>query len=342
MHWDYPTVLLALAILPLVGALLLSAHRHQRQAAARFALPAMRCRLLAPRSRMRGAVKGVVLLAGLALLIVAAARPRFGLYVEHVSQRGTDLLVLLDVSRSMLADDVAPNRLERAKSDIRDLLPRLSGDRIGLIAFAGKPVLKVPLTTDHDVFRMVLDELDTLSAPRGGTAIGDAIRKAVEVLPKLSNRDKALILITDGEDQGSHPEDAAREAARFGVKIFTIGLGDSQEGSRIPVCSDDGPAHYVEDAGHEHWSRLNGQLLKDIALHTKGAYIPAGTRVYDLGQIYEEHLASLSRGEIASQQREEYRERYQWFLAIGLLLVGLEMGISSYPRRHTTLHEAMP
>ena len=125
-------------------------------------------------------------MAGLALLVVAAARPRFGVYHEKVQQRGVDCFVLLDVSRSMLAEDVAPNRLERAKSDVLDLLKKLPGDRVGLIVFAGKPVLKVPLTTDDGFFREVLDEIDTRSAPRGGTLIGDAIRKALDSLPSAA------------------------------------------------------------------------------------------------------------------------------------------------------------
>ena len=128
-------------------------------------------------------VKGSLLLLGLALLVVAAARPRFGEYAEKIVKKGVDCFVVLDVSRSMLAEDVAPNRLERAKSDIRDLLKKLVGDRVGLIVFAGSPVFKVPLTTDDGFFRTVLDEVDTHSAPRGGTKIGDAIRRAIKSCP---------------------------------------------------------------------------------------------------------------------------------------------------------------
>ncbi len=158
-------------------------------------------------------VRGTLIVLGLALLIVAAARPRFGVYFEKVDQRGVDCFVLLDVSRSMLAEDVAPNRLERAKSDIRDLLKKLAGDRVGLIVFAGKPVLKVPLTTDDGFFRTVLDDVDTHSAPRGGTLIGDAIRKALDAMPPRGDRDQVIVLLTDGEDQESYPIEAAKQAA---------------------------------------------------------------------------------------------------------------------------------
>ncbi len=275
-------------------------------------------------------IKGSLLLAGIMLLIVAAARPRFGVYTETVTQRGVDLFVLLDVSRSMTAEDVAPNRLERAKSDVRDLLPHLTGDRVGLIVFAGKPVVKAPLTNDQGFFRTVLDEVDVGSAPRGGTLIGDAIRKALETMPRSRDRDQVLVLITDGEDQDSYAEDAAKEAAERGVKIFTVGLGDAREGARIPVRDGSGQLTYVQYEGQERWSKRNDDLLKKIALTTDGAYIPAGTQAYDLGQVYADHLAGLTRSEYQAEKRKHYGEQFQWFVAFGVLFLLLEMGIASY------------
>ena len=164
MNFEHPIVLLFLWLLPGVAALLIYAELRRAAAARQFVADAMVARLM---PRLRGPrpwIRGTLIVLGLALLIVAAARPRFGVYYEKVVQRGVDCFVLLDVSRSMLAEDVAPNRLERAKSDIRDLLKKLGGDRVGLIAFAGKAVLNVPLTTDDGFFREVLDEVDTRSA----------------------------------------------------------------------------------------------------------------------------------------------------------------------------------
>ena len=243
---------------------------------------------------------------------------------------------MLDVSRSMTAEDVAPNRLERAKSDIRDLLSRLIGDRVGLLVFAGKPVVKVPLTTDQGFFLTVLDEVDTRSAPRGGTLIGDAIRRAIEALPERRDRDQALVLITDGEDQESYPEDAAQKAAERGIKIFCVGLGDSREGARIPVRESSGLS-YLRYQGQEHWSKVNDDLLKKIALLTNGAYIPAGTKAYDLGQVYEEHLAGLTRGQVQEDKRKRYREQFQWFVCFGALVLLLEMAIPSHCRKRSTV-----
>jgi len=344
MYWENPSVLLGLWILPLVAAILVYAHRKRVAAAGRFADPAMVERLM-PRLRSpRPWVKGAIILLGLGLLVVAGARPRFGVYFERVSQRGVDLFVLLDVSRSMSAEDVAPNRLERAKSDIRDLLSRLVGDRVGLIVFAGKPAVKVPLTTDQGFFRIVLDEIDTRSAPRGGTLIGDAIRKCMEAMPERRDRDQVVVLITDGEDHESYPEEAAKQAAERGIKIFTVGLGDSREGARIPVRDQSGGLRYLQYQGQEVWSKVDGRLLKQIALTTGGAYIPAGTRAYDLGQVYEDHLASLTRGQIQAEKRKRYREQFQLFVCLGVALLLVEMAIPSYrrPATHVASGEERP
>jgi Ca-activated chloride channel family protein len=159
--------------------------------------------------------------------LVALAGPRFGTEVEQGVPRGSDLYVLIDVSRSMLAEDVAPSRLARAKADVSALLNRLDGERVGLIAFAGQAVVKCPLTVDYDSFRRALQELDPNSAPRGGTAIGDAIRKALEVFHAKVQRDQSILLITDGDDQKSYPLEAAEIAAERKVAIFAVGLGDS-------------------------------------------------------------------------------------------------------------------
>jgi Ca-activated chloride channel family protein len=314
-----------------VGWLLWRAQRRRMAAARAFVDPTMVERLMPSLGGARSWIKGTLMLAGLASLIVAAARPRFGVYTETVAAKGLDLFVLLDVSRSMTAQDVAPSRMERAKSDILDLLPHLTQDRVGLIVFAGKPVVKVPLTNDRGFFQEVLKEVDVGSAPRGGTLIGDAIRKALENMPRSRERDTVIVLLTDGEDQESYAEDAAKAAAERGTKIFTVGLGDASEGARIPLRDSSGKLNYLQYEGQEHWSKLNNDLLKNIALMTGGAYIPAGTTAYDLGQIYQDHLAGLTRSDYQSEKRKRYRERFQWFAFLGIALLLIEMSVASYP-----------
>lgn len=330
--WGNPSILFALWLIPLIGGGLLYAQKKRRETAIRFADQAMVERLMPAMQNGKTWFKAILLMMAVGLLIVSCARPRFGEYFEEVSVRGVDLMVLLDVSRSMLAEDVAPNRLERAKSDIVDLLQKLKGDRVGLIAFAGAPVELVPLTTDHGFFRMVLNDIDPDIAPRGGSLIGDAIRKAMEAMEQRADRDQVLVLITDGEDQDSFPEEAAEQAAERGIRIITVGLGDNGEGARIPRRNEDGSLSFIQHDGQEIWSRMDEELLKQIALKTSGAYVPARTTAYDLGKIYEDHLSKLTQGELQSEQQRRYREQYQWFGGFGFILLFLESLISRYRR----------
>ena len=332
MHWYNPQLLLLWWILPLIVGLFVYANRRCHRAAERFASQTMLERLLPASDRVRHWVKLSLLIAAFACLIAAAARPRWGVFFQEVRSRGVDMFVLLDVSRSMLAEDVAPNRMDRAKSDILDLLNKLRGDRVGLIVFAGAAVVKSPLTTDQGFFRMMLDEIGVHSAPRGGSLIGDAVRKALESMETRHDRDQVIVVITDGEDHDSFPEEAAQQAAERGVKIFTVGLGDAEEGNRIPIRDEGGNLTYLQHDGQEVWSRMDEELLKKMALTTDGAYIPARTRAYDLGQVYEESLSGLTRGDITAEQRRRYQERFQLFVMIGLGLLLLEMLVPRYSR----------
>ncbi|MBM4074609.1 MAG: VWA domain-containing protein, partial [Planctomycetes bacterium] len=212
--------------------------RRQRAARLAFVSATMSARILPELSRGRWWCKLILQLTAIVLGLVALAGPRYGSEFEQVVPRGSDLYVAIDVSKSMLADDVQPSRLGRAKADVASLLNRLDGERVGLIAFAGQAVVKCPLTVDYDSFRRALEELDPDSAPRGGTAIGDAIRKALEVFHDASHRDQSILLITDGDDQQSYPLEAADVAAERKVTVFTVGLGDADQGSRIPQKND--------------------------------------------------------------------------------------------------------
>jgi Ca-activated chloride channel homolog len=333
MVWETPVFLFALWLAPLVGGVFIYAHRKRKATATKFADLAMVSRLMPTFESSHVWIKALVISVAVVFLIVACARPRFGVFFEEVSGRGVDLFVVLDVSRSMLAEDVAPNRLDRAKSDIIDLLQKLEGDRVGLIAFAGAPVELVPLTTDHGFLRMVLDDIDPDSAPRGGSLIGDAIRKAMASMEDRRDRDQVIVLITDGEDHDSFPAEAARQAAERNIRIISVGLGDTGEGARIPKRGDDGSLIFTKHEGQEVWSKMDETLLKEIALATSGAYVPARTTAYDLGLIYDEHLANLTRGEFLTEKRKRYREQFQLFGGLGLALLLVEMLIPRFGTR---------
>ena len=330
MNWGFPTAFFGLWLVPLVGYLIVRAHYKKRATAIQFVDKKMASRLMPRFDLLRTWAKALLAMMAATLLIVAVARPRFGEYFDEVSGRGVDLFVVLDVSRSMLAEDVKPNRLDRAKSDILDLLKRLEGDRVGLIVFAGKPIVQVPLTTDQPFYRLMLEDVDTDSAPRGGTMIGDAIRKALSSMEPQADRDQAIVLITDGGDQDSFPAEAAQQAAQRNVRIITIGLGDVGEGARIPNRAEDGSLSFVQHEGQEIWSKMDETLLEEIATTTRGAYVPAQTLSYDLGQIYDDHLVKLTQGEINTEKRRHLHERFQWFGAAGLLLLLWDVLLPSY------------
>ena len=331
MEWQHPEWLYL--ILPLAVAwlaLALYSRRQRRRAAEAFVAQAMWSRILPADSRARFWLKLLLRETALVTGLVALAGPRFGTQYEEVIPRGSDLYVLIDVSRSMLAEDVPPSRLGRAKADVAALVNRLEGERVGLIAFAGQAVVKCPLTVDYDAFRRSLDELDPGSAPRGGTAIGDAIRKALEVFQARADRDQAILLITDGDDQQSYPLEAAAVAAERHVTIFTVGLGDADHGARIPQGAES--KSYVEYQGHQVWSKLDGSLLKEIALKTAGVYVPAGTRTYDLGELYAKYLQGRRGSDEQSRKRIRRADQFQVFLALALLALLADAFTRPYPR----------
>ena len=328
--WDHPSRLLALwALVPL--GFLLWFGRHGRQLRAeQFLSSKMAPRLLPEFRSGRWLLQSLLWLIAVTCLCIAMAGPRWGVAIETVTQRGADLIVALDVSRSMLSRDVTPSRIDRARSDLLDLLKKLEGDRVGLVAFAGKASVVCPLTTDQGFFQLALDEVGPHSVSIGGTAIGDAIRTCLDNMEHSNERDQAIVLITDGEDHDSFPEEAAAMAADREVRIFCIGLGDASEGSRVPAADDSG---FMKFEGQEVWSKMDESLLKTIAATTQGAYVPAQTLDYDLGQIYEEHLASLRGGEFATEQRKRHKERFQVFVAAGLLALLLELFLTPKARR---------
>ncbi len=264
-----------------------------------------------------------VVLLGLAgvCAVLALMRPQWGMRVVASSRVGAEIMVALDVSRSMLAEDVAPNRLERAKAELVDLLSYLDGDQVGLIAFAGRASVLSPLTPDFGFLRLVLEGTGPGSVTRGGTRLSEPIRKAVAGFGASAGAARVILLITDGEDHDSFALDAAREAAEAGVRIIAIGFGD-EAGSEIRVTDRrTGAQQLLRDAdGSPVVSRLNGKLLRELALQTGGVYVPAGTGVLDLESIYDRHIARLTRGELDGQ-RTVRDEGYAWFVLLALVFL---------------------
>lgn len=273
------------------------------------------------------------LVLGVVFLIVALARPQWGFDWEATRQRGLDILVAIDTSKSMLADDIAPNRLARAKLAALDLMRLAKTDRLGLIAFAGSAFLQCPLTVDDAAFRQSVDALDVNIIPQGGTAVAEAIDTAARAFKEGENY-KALVLLTDGEDHDSGAVEAAKKAAAAGLQIFTVGVGTAA-GELIPLKTPDGRTDFVkDDQGNAVKSRLNEELLQDIAKETKfGIYVRLqGPNAIEL--LYEKGLSQLPKSEHQEKLVRRYHERYHWPLALALLFLIAEVVLPE-PKRES-------
>ena len=313
VQFAHPVLLFFLWLVPAVGAWWYVVDRNRERGLDAFLSREMQTKLWPDRSRTRKGWQAGLVLAGLTLALIAAARPQWGTREETVFQRSRDLLIALDVSRSMLAPDVHPNRLQRAKYDIMDLVKELQGDRAALMAFRGKATMLCPLTTDYAFLRQALDAAGPDSAPRGETDIGDAIQKALDSFDPETGSHKAIILISDGEDLGGRALDAAAQAAARGIPIFTVGLG-ARDGVRIPNGTEGG---YVRYQGNDVVTRLHDDALYAIATKTGGAYVPigtAGTAGTTLGTLYRDHLRKVTARDLEETQQRRQVERYPWFL----------------------------
>ncbi len=252
-------------------------------------------------------------------------RPKWGFHWEEVQRRGVDILIALDVSTSMLAEDVSPNRLDRAKRKISDLLKIIQGDRVGLIAFAGTAFLQCPLTLDHGAIAIFLDSIDTDLIPVPGTAIGQAIELALKAFESSPKNSRALILITDGEDTTGNPLEVAKKANEQGVKIYTIGIG--KEGG-VPIPDGKQGGFKKDRKGEVVLTHLDEQSLQKIALETGGSYVRSVSGDLDLDKVYEDIQKKTEDKELKSGRQRRYEERYQWPLFLALLCLILEVLMS--------------
>ncbi len=324
LRFAEPQWIHALWVVLAFAVLLLLSGRSSGRALGRLVAPSLVAVLVRRATPGQRRVRIALLTLAALFGVLALMRPQWGLSFVSTPRASAELMVAVDVSRSMLAEDVVPNRLERAKAEVRDLLGFLEGDHIGLIAFAGRASVLAPLTPDFGFFRLVLDELGPHSVTRGGTRLEEPIRKALAGFRATGDVSRALLLITDGEDQDSFPLAAAREAAERGIAIIAIGLG-SEAGSEIPLLDrETGARSLLRDAeGRAVQSRLDGATLREIARLTGGAYVPAGTAALDLESIYHAHIAGLMRGRVEGEGRPVRTEGFQWpVLAALLSLIG--------------------
>ncbi len=297
-----------------------------------FCGPHQHERLIASLARGRRRFKALLMILAVALLFVALSRPRWGYHWEDVKRVGVDIIVAVDVSRSMLAEDISPSRLERARRKLRDFTGMLDADRIGLVAFAGSAFVQCPLTLDYGAFSLFLDYLspDMIALP--GTDMAAAIRTATQAFNRRERTSKALILITDGEHHDGDVMQAAQEARREGVRIFAIGIG-TPDGTPVPAA--DGSGGFMQNRdGNLVLSRLDEKTLQRIALETDGVYVRSVTGDLDLETIYNGSIKQdIEQKELKSGRMQRWEERFQWFVALGLVCLVAEFFIRA--RRRT-------
>ena len=327
MKFVYPWMLGLVALVPVAGVFWMWLRARTEGKLNGLVAPALRARLVPYRSDLFR-VQALLMFLGLMLVVFAAARPQWGHSAQKIQARTRNVVVALDVSRSMLATDVRPNRLERAKADVADLIDSLEGDRCALVAFRRTGVLLCPLTTDHAFLRSALEGMTPDSAPRGETDLGGAIKTALDALDPAADDHNAILLISDGGDLRGDALTSAHAAAKRNVPIFTVGLGDPRKGSAIPDASGSGSQQYK---GQAVTTKLEEKALVEIAKASGGRYVPlatAGTVETTLGAIYRRFLRQVAAKEQAEEEELRATERFGWFLVPGLLFVLLAGGLS--------------
>lgn len=323
MNFSHTWILHFLWLVPITALLFIVYSRQRTRAMERFAEPELLDRLTGDIRRGRRIIRSAFLLATLGLMLLALAGPRWGSHYQEVSQKGVDIMIVLDVSSSMLVSDVKPDRLERARREISDFIQVVQGDRVGLVAFSGAAFIQCPLTLDYGALSMFLNALRPDLIPVPGTDLGAAIERAISSFDKKSETDRVILLITDGEDNENKGLQAAREAAKRGIKIFVFGIGDPSGG---PVPAGEGKGGFKKDKdGNLILSKLDEEGLSEIASITGGSYIRSVAGDLDLDLLYFEGIRSRTEAAtLKSGKIKVYEERFAIFVIAAFLFLLLE------------------
>lgn len=337
MHFEHANLLWLLCLVPLTVAVYILRSRYKRKQLLQFADSAMLGRLMPYVSRRRPIIKLTLFCLALSFTIVALANPLAGSVIAEGEQSGIDMAVCIDVSNSMLAQDIKPNRLERSKQLVRNLMNQLGGDRVSLVVFAGTSYIQMPLTNDYGATKMFLDQISTDLISRQGTAIGDAIERGMATLGYGEggnseqaqwepNKSRAIVLISDGENHEDNALEAARKAAEQGIMVCTIGIG-SPQGSQIPITNQRGQiTDWRKDSeGRIVTTRLNEDMLRDVASEGNGIYVHANNS--NAVDDVVKHLSSLDKEKFGATHFAAYESQFQYPLAAALICLLAELFI---------------
>lgn len=328
-HTEY---LYTLAFLPVLLILFWWAVQLRRRGLSRFGNPMLLELLMPSVSKYKRTIKFFIAFSALAILILGIANPQIGTKMEEVKREGVDIIIALDVSNSMKAEDIKPNRLESAKQEITHMLDKFQNDRLGLIVFAGDSYLQLPLTTDYSAARLILSTIDVDVVPIPGTAIGSAIKLAMKSFAVGEKKHKVIITISDGENHEDDAIAAAKDANSEGVIIHTIGMG-SPDGVPIPIYQGNTQTGYKKDeSGNTVVTKLDDQGMRQIAEAGGGIYIRATNQQDEMDAVFQE-IQAMEKKEFGAKVFTEYEDRFQYFLAAAILLLILEFFISERKNR---------
>ena len=333
LRFENPQYLYWLLVIPVLIAIYVLVRFWNKKQFEHFANIKLRSYLVPMFSSARANTKFVIFNLIIALLIIGAANLQSGSKMEKVKREGIDLFLCVDISNSMHAEDIAPNRLERSKQAINKLISKLQGDRIGIIVFAGNAYVQLPITTDYSAAKMFLSTVDTDLIPTQGTEVGRAIELAIKSFGE-SEHNKAIIIISDGEDhENGDAVKAAQEAAKRGIKVYTIGMG-LDEGAPIPLYNKYGKkTGYKKDKdGKIIITKLDDNMLRQIAEIGDGIYVRASNSNVGLEKIYED-ISKAKKSEIESKVFTDYDDQFQWFVGAAIILLIIEILLSSGKRR---------
>jgi len=321
---EEPTYFYYLAIIPAIVVLFLLVLWWKKRIQKRFADPKLIQKLSPEKSTFKSFLKLIVFCFALFFLIISLANPKMGTKLETVKRQGVDIVFALDVSKSMLAEDIAPNRLEKAKQIITKVIENLGSDRIGIIIYAGSSYPLLPITTDYAAAKMFLQNANTEMVSNQGTAINDAIERALSYYDNDEQTNRFLVIVSDGEDHQENTLELAKEAAEKGIKIYTVGIGTSK-GGPIPL-KDNGRvvAYKKNNEGTVVVTQLNEQILREIANVGNGKYIN-GNKTQETIATIKEVLEKAEKNEFETKQFSDYEDQFQWFVGIGLLLLIIDV-----------------
>jgi len=326
-----PEYLYLLLLLPAMIIIFIISNIRRKKAIKRIGDQRLVSNLLPEYSESRPIIKFFLISLAVIMSVIVLARPQFGSKIEDVKKQGVEVIIALDVSNSMLAEDIQPNRLTRAKQAISRLVDNLDNDKIGLIVFAGDAYTQIPVTTDYVSAKMFLSSIGPEMVPKQGTAIGAAISLAMKSFSPGENKSKAMIIITDGENHEDDPVPVAEEASKAGIIIHTIGIG-SEQGVPVPVITG-GHKDYLKDVdGNTVITKLDEDILKKIALSTNGNYVRANNSNIGLDEIFGQ-IRKMKKQELESTIYTEYNDQFQIFAAIALFLLIVEFIIMDRKNR---------